>query len=90
MFSTTLLSFNGPDAGQRYGGWSTDEAGPSHVFGTLFREIRVAGTLTSPTALAGRLYPGFAESCTITADLTTLAAVTKILKTPTGEKYREL
>ncbi|KAM0754904.1 hypothetical protein T439DRAFT_321963 [Meredithblackwellia eburnea MCA 4105] len=64
LFSTTLLSYNGPDATGRYGGWSTDEM--------------------------GRLYPGFSECCTITADLSSLAAATKIERTPSGEKYREL
>ncbi|KAK4698863.1 hypothetical protein P7C70_g7406, partial [Phenoliferia sp. Uapishka_3] len=63
-FTTTLYSFNGPDATARYDGWSADEN--------------------------GRLYPGFAESCTITADLTTLALATAIEQTSKGEKYREL
>lgn len=38
----------------------------------------------------GRLLDGFREACTITGDLSPIARASPVLKTPTGEKFREL
>ncbi|KAI5477122.1 hypothetical protein MNV49_006850 [Pseudohyphozyma bogoriensis] len=64
QFSTTIISFNGPDAMKAYSGWSQDDN--------------------------GKFLPGFSECCTVTADLSPLAAITPIKKNQNGEKYREL